>query len=351
MKIAILNDTHLGVRNSSNIFLDNSEKFYSKIFFPYLRKHNIKSILHLGDYYDNRLNVSIKSLQHNRKYFLDVLRKEHIHMDVILGNHDVYYKSTNDLNSLKELLGHFMAEVNIVSKPTVIKYDTLSVGLVPWINTENYERTMDWISKCEAMIIGGHFGFSGFPMSPGMLSERGLSSQNFEKFSLVMSGHFHTKSSIRNINYLGSQLEFTWSDAHDPKYFHILDTETGKLEAIQNYHTLYKRVVYDSDVPFKEDFSVFDDKFVKIVVSKKGDISDFEDFVQKIQTRKIIELKIDESFIDFSGESIEDENLNIDTTDVLISTYVDEIKTGMDKDILKSKIFTLYKQAELYDSF
>ena len=45
MKIAVLNDTHCGIRNSSDIFLDNANTFYDKIFFPYCKEHNIKPIV------------------------------------------------------------------------------------------------------------------------------------------------------------------------------------------------------------------------------------------------------------------------------------------------------------------
>ena len=46
MKIAILNDTHCGVRNSSDIFLNYQERFYSEVFFPYLLENDIKQIIH-----------------------------------------------------------------------------------------------------------------------------------------------------------------------------------------------------------------------------------------------------------------------------------------------------------------
>jgi len=88
MKIAILNDTHAGIRNSSDIFMEYQERFYSEIFFPYLLENNIKQILHLGDYYDNRKTVNFKALAHNRKIFLEKLRKYGITMDIIPGNHD-----------------------------------------------------------------------------------------------------------------------------------------------------------------------------------------------------------------------------------------------------------------------
>ena len=119
MKIAILNDTHAGIRNSSDIFMDYQEKFYRDVFFPYLRENGITQILHLGDYYDNRKTVNFKALGHNRKIFLEKLREYGITMDIIPGNHDVYYKNTNELNALKELQGHYMNEVNLVMEPTV----------------------------------------------------------------------------------------------------------------------------------------------------------------------------------------------------------------------------------------
>jgi len=102
MLIAILNDTHLGIRNSSDIFLDNASKFYTKTFFPFLMERGIKQIIHLGDYYDNRKAINIKALNDNRKYFLEPMRELGIRMDIIPGNHDTYFKDTNTPNSLKE---------------------------------------------------------------------------------------------------------------------------------------------------------------------------------------------------------------------------------------------------------
>ena len=116
-KIAILNDTHTGIRNSSDVFLNNAEKFYTDVFFPYLMENGIRHIVHLGDYFDNRKHINFRALNRNRGHFLSVLREHGITMDIICGNHDTFYKDTNDLNSLKELLGHYMNEVNIIHKP------------------------------------------------------------------------------------------------------------------------------------------------------------------------------------------------------------------------------------------
>ena len=83
-------------------------------------------------------------------------------MDIIPGNHDVYYKNTNDLNALKELQGHYMNEVNVVMEPTVMDYDGCKVALVPWIYPENEEKTLEFLDSCKASIVGAHLELSGF---------------------------------------------------------------------------------------------------------------------------------------------------------------------------------------------
>ena len=175
MKIAILNDTHCGIRNSSDIFMEYQEKFYRDVFFPYLNDNGIKRVLHLGDYYDNRKTVNFKCLNHNRKIFLEKLREYGITMDIILGNHDTYFKNTNELNSLKELQGHYMNEVNIVDKPTVMNYDGLNIGLLPWIAEDNEEESLEFINNCNASILGAHLELQGFDMSKGMPCMDGMS--------------------------------------------------------------------------------------------------------------------------------------------------------------------------------
>ena len=70
MKIAVLNDTHAGARNSSDIFIEYQRKFYEEVFFPYLNDNNIKQVIHLGDYYEHRKFINFKALHENRKQFL-----------------------------------------------------------------------------------------------------------------------------------------------------------------------------------------------------------------------------------------------------------------------------------------
>jgi len=348
MKICILNDTHCGIRNSSDVFLDNAEKFYSDVLFPYLLEHNIKHIVHLGDYYDNRKFINFRALNRNRNHFLKPLRQNGITMDIIRGNHDTYYKNTGELNSLKELLGHYMNEVNIINDPTVLDFDGFKFGLVPWIDSQNEKDCLKFISNAKCDWLGGHFDIEGYEMMKGRKCEHGLDRSIFKRFERVLSGHFHTKSNQDNIDYLGSQMEFFWNDAHDKKYFHILDTNTRELKPINNPHTLFHRIHYDDTNRDYMDYDVsdLDYKFVKIVVINKTNQFTFDRFVDRIQNKKIHELKIAENFSEFVGSSVEDEGISLEDTTTLLNTYVDNVDTDLDKDLIKNKMHELMIEAQ-----
>lgn len=348
MLLAILNDTHCGARNSSDVFMQYQETFYNDVFFPYLLENDIKTIIHLGDYYEHRKYVNFKALEHNRKIFLEKLREHKIHMHIIPGNHDVFYKNTNELCSLKELMGHYMDCVTIHMQPTTILFDELSITLIPWINAENYASTMDFIKTCNSPIIGGHFEFSGFEMYKGIPNPHGMDTAEFKRFEMVLSGHFHTKSSRDNIHYLGSQMEFTWGDCDDPKYFHVFDTSTRGLTQVANPYTLHSKIVYnDEKIDYNNyDVSQLDNQFVKVVVEKKTDYFTFDRFIDRIQQRPIHELKIAESFEEFLGENVEDDDIELDDTQVLLDSYVDAVATEADKDKLKTLLRGLYVEAQ-----
>lgn len=348
MKIAILNDTHCGIRNSAEIFLNNAADFYSKVFFPECEKQGVQQIVHLGDYYDHRKFVNFKALNHNRKCFLEPMRQAGMQMDIIPGNHDTYYKNTNDLNSLKELLGYYMNEVHIIMEPTVMEYGSLKMAMIPWINPENYESTMKFIKDCKADWCGAHLELNGFDMMKGVKNTHGMDHKLFEKFELVLTGHFHVGSRQDNIWYLGSQMEFFWSDAHDPKYFHIVDTETREIQRIHNPYTLFEKIVYnDEEMDYNTyNLSHIDRKFIKVVVVNKKDTFLFDRFIDRIQSHNIHELKIAENFNEFLGENVEDEEMKFDDTEAVVNTYIDAVDTDLDKDKIKTQVRELMTEAQ-----
>jgi DNA repair exonuclease SbcCD nuclease subunit len=348
MKIAILNDTHCGVRNSSDIFIKHQRDFYEQIFWPYLKDNNVTQILHLGDYYDGRKFINFKALNDNRECFLEKLREYGVTMDIIPGNHDVFYKNTNELCSLKELMGHYMNEINIIMDPKVMDYDGCKIAVLPWINNENYHESIEFVKNCKADFLGAHLELVGFDMMRGVKNTHGMGTEMFQKFEQVWSGHFHTKSQQGNIHYLGSQMEFTWADAHDPKYFHIFDTETRELTPVANTLNIFEKVVYnDSKIDYNSiDISKYKDKFVKVVVVKKEDPFIFDKFIDRINQLGVHDLKIAETFDEFVGVNVNDTGISVEDTTDLLNSYVDNVETDLDKGKIKELMRGLYVEAQ-----
>ena len=45
MKVILITDQHIGARNDNLSFVKYFKKFYDEVFFPYIDKHDIKTII------------------------------------------------------------------------------------------------------------------------------------------------------------------------------------------------------------------------------------------------------------------------------------------------------------------
>jgi len=231
------------------------------------------------------------------------------------------------------------------------EFDGLSIGFMPWISDDNQEDCMNFAAKSKSSILVSHLELEGFEMGKNMpLATHGLNSTLFSRFEMVLSGHYHTKSTKNNIHYLGTQMELTWADAGDPKYFHTLDTATRELTPIRNKHVLFRRVRYN-DKPLetitKEDIQ---GTYVKIVVLSKKDLYEFDRFVDRIQSYSPFEVKIIENFDEFVGENVDNADISTANTGTLLNTYVDSIETDLDLEKLKLMLHELYIEAQQIES-
>ena len=129
MKVAIITDTHYGARKNSKLFHDYFEKFYNDIFFPSLEEHGIETVIHMGDIFDSRKSIDLQSLEWSKRVVFEPLKKYKVH--AIVGNHDCYYKNTNEVNS-PELLLQDYSNISTYSEASEIKIDNLNILLLPW---------------------------------------------------------------------------------------------------------------------------------------------------------------------------------------------------------------------------
>ena len=350
MKIALITDTHFGARNDSEVFNDYFFKFYDNTFFPYLEENNITTCIHLGDITDRRKFINFKTLQKFRHDFVWKLGSMGVDTHVIIGNHDTYYKNTNEVNSMNSLFTSFDGKLEpwIYEKATEVEFDGCKMLFVPWICPENYDETMKMIEKTDAQVLMGHLEVKGFTMYRGFTNfDHGLDRKLFNKFDCAFSGHFHHKSTQDNITYLGNPYQMTWSDYGDKRGFHIFDTETRELEFIENPYSIFKKLEYnDRDKSYENfDAAEFKDHYVKVVVINKINAKEFDKVIDKLYNVGVHELTIVEDFSDFDATFVDDKNLQLDDTLSLLNTYVDEVDTTADKERIKTDMKRLYVEA------
>jgi len=350
-KIAILGDTHFAVRSGSLLFSDYFEKFYENVFFPYLKENNITAIIQTGDLFDERKRVNNSGLYEARRFFFDKIQKEDIKMYVLLGNHDVAYKDTLRVNSPSLLLNDY-SHINIIDSPLTIEVEGKNICFIPWICKENEEQCLNELRTSRSNVCIGHFEISGFAMYKGIVGHGGMDSSLFDRFEYVFSGHYHHRSTKRNIHYVGTPYELTWSDYGDPKGFHIFDLDSQKLDFIKNPYKMFNKIYYDDTEEdqvnnFMGSFHKMDlrNSYAKLVVKNKNNVYLFDKFLEQLEKEEPFDLAIIEDVQDVFTEEMIDIDESEDTL-TTIYKFVD-ISTNKDYDPerVKKILSDLYSEA------
>ena len=340
MKVAIITDTHYGARKGSKYLHDYFELFYKNVFFPALEEHGIDTVIHMGDAFDSRKSIDYQSFEWAKRVVFEPLKKYKVHM--IIGNHDCYYKNTNDTNSPQLLLQSY-SNIKTYQEVTEVQIDNLNILFIPWINAENFENTVNSIKVSNSNCAMGHLELNGFRAHRGHTMEEGMDSALFEKFDRTFSGHYHTRSDNGRIFYLGNPYEMFWNDVNDTRGFTILDTETLDHFHVNNPYRLFYNIYYE-DTPYQTfDFSEYESKIVKVIVRKKTKPKAFEKFIDKLYSVGVQDLKIVENFDIQEGEDFQ--ITEEESTMSILNRYIEESEFELDKNIIKGIFQNLYKQA------
>lgn len=341
-KIAIITDTHFGIRGDSEVFHDNSKRFLDEVFFKTIKDENIDTIFHLGDLVDRRKYINFNTAKRLRKDFLEPINKNKLNTFFILGNHDVYHKNTNETNAIEELVDGKYSHLKFFYEPTEFELFNTKFLMLPWICDENREQSLKMIDGTRSQLCMGHLELAGFPVFKGSTDSHGDDPTRFKRFDMVMSGHYHHRSQKDNIYYLGSHAEFTWSDYDDTKGFHIFDTKTRDLTFIKNPYTIFNKIVYDDYKDIKVD-DKYTGKIIKVVVKNKTNPFLFDKFVDDLENVSPVEYQI----IEDSYEIHDDDHVNeAESTLDIFKKYIEMSQfKDIDKKDLEKNIIELYNEA------
>lgn len=352
MKIALVTDMHFGCRSDSKLFLDQTERFFNVELFPYMEKHGIDTIIDLGDTFDRRKYVNFETLRRVKDMWYGPLQEKGIKLYEIVGNHCVYYRNTNSVNS-NDLLTREYPNTFQISEPMTINFDGLDIDFIPWINTENGEDCYNFMTNSDREIAMGHFEFSGFQMYRGSLCRGGISHTIVKGYDMVMSGHFHHRSSSGNIHYLGTPYQTVWSDYNDIRGFHVFDTETRELEFIPNYKEMFIQIHYD-DLN-KENFDevinfgeeMVENAYIKVIVVNRTNNVFYEKYINKLYLFGAHDIKIID---DHFNEVVENDDVDVieggDTLSAL-NSYIRSIENPeVPIERLESEMKSIYNEAQ-----
>lgn len=198
--IMMFSDLHYGIDGNSEQGLRTCDRTVDWII-ETCRARNTQLVVFGGDWFDHKDTLSVKTL--NAGYAaLKRMTTAGLTVYLILGNHDLYYKEKNDVNSLVAF--QEMPGVVLVSQTSVLTVGDGAFGpgkqrkfcLVPWtcVPEEYLEES------CDAII--GHMEVKGVQQraggGPGSTSDKGFPMTSFFPISpLVFIGHYHIRNTYQ----------------------------------------------------------------------------------------------------------------------------------------------------------
>jgi len=326
-KSILVSDTHLGLYKSADVWHDVTYKLFQEIV-DVATKRDIKTIYHLGDFFDNRRHINIKSLYTAYK-IAELLTKFNVY--IIIGNHDTFYRDVITPTSLSVFEEH--QNITIVDKITTIG----DLTMVPW-NTPIEDIP-------DSRYLMGHFEIQGFPVVQGMDFYRSdVVVSQFSRFEKVYSGHFHIPSHRNNITYLGAPFQSNFGDVGSSRGYYVF--EDGELEFIK-FSGAPEFVVHYTDEPLIP--SKIRGNIVKLVYRKDYGSRENNRYLEEIQLYQPLQLFTDFGRLSASTvvqDGSEEEVVQLKSNRVILEEYLKkiEIPSHLQMGTLKGVINNLLKE-------
>ena len=355
MRIPIITDIHAGSRADSQVLYEHQARFFEQVFWPAIdAEGGVQDLICLGDVTDRRKFIRFDTLAFAKSVFFAPAAERGIRIHWLLGNHDLPYKHSLALSSQEAFKEY--DNVLVYRTATEQTFDGVPVLFMPWLCDENTEESLYALSQFSGAVVMGHFEFGGFDMYRGVPNTHGLSPDAFQSFALVLSGHYHHKSSRPPVHYLGSPYDMIWSDADDPRGFHWWTPQSHALDFVRNPHALFYKFVYDDrdqpstytrDLIARMTAAPVTQRIVKVIVKHKSQPIHYETFVDAAMKLGAHDMQfLDETVTGLSDETVEDHDASMDTLST-IQWYVNSVPwaNGQVQQDVTTLMTSLYQEA------
>ncbi len=268
-KFAIITDLHFGVNGNSDMMLDSQERYFKEEFVPYIKENKLDFLVIAGDLFENQNSINVKVLNKAVEIIEEIASV--VSTYVLVGNHDIYYKSNLAVNSLKIIKG--INRVTVVDKPVIINAGAAKLALVPWITGEPEFPEADYCI--------GHFDVVGAMMRAGRPSEKGMvPSELLSRYKATYSGHYHCHSKIESggnkIEYVGCPYQLTRNDKGEEKGFLVVELDCGSISEEKYVYSKNSIKFVEAVYPNIPDESCVKGNVVDIIVEYGPNFNEFE---------------------------------------------------------------------------
>jgi DNA repair exonuclease SbcCD nuclease subunit len=341
----LISDTHFGVRNNSKEWMEIMEDYFFHFLIPLIRSEYRPGdiLIHCGDTFDSRQAINLYVM--NRGMEIIEALAEVLPVYIIIGNHDIFMKHTNEINSMK-LFKH-TRNVVVFEKPQLVRFGQTTGMFLPWIESASELREFVQNPQNQADLLFCHTDVRGISFNRTVKVEEGNEPEVFTNYKQVYSGHIHYAQKHKNIRMLGSPYQLTRSDAGNPKSVWLVDLETLEEQSWVNTHSpkfLRYRLEWLLEQNLETIQKMFHNNFVDIHITTQWSLKfPFSVFLENITGyRKINHVILTE---DGEEKNLDEEDGDMEAPDSisivnLIETYIQDLvyTTGIKERLTKTSL-------------
>jgi DNA repair exonuclease SbcCD nuclease subunit len=360
-KIHLVGDLHLGIKNNAIEWLEIQKSFLledliEKVDFDFDEARDI--LIFEGDIFHSRESVNIRIQNESFAIFAQLAKKFKRGVYIILGNHDVYYKDKNTVNSVKSL-SYLSDNIHVFERSEILsingKHNFL---MLPWV--DDYTRLAGIIedNRDDADYIICHADIKGLTLNKWAKVEHGIELSALSTFKKVYSGHIHIRQEKANLLYTGTPYQMDRGDRDNQKGHYVLDVTGDQIieEFLPNVKSpvFLKLDIFEIlEMPLADIEKMFRNNFIDVMISvsfaSKLSITSFLEKIQDTGYRKIefftyVDAKPEEQTTQVEFDLQDNFNINdIFSHYLTIQNYTEPVKEALTEKFLE----TLQKVREL----
>lgn len=398
-KILYFTDIHFGVRSDSLLRLEICKKVVDQII-DTIKKNDIKYVIFGGDLFHSRVSLNVNTLNVAIDAIKSIAKYAHIYM--IIGNHDIHYKNSLDVHSMK--LFNDLKNIDVIEEPTELMInDDKKMLLVPWMSDlDDYkEESYDYIvghfdisakyliaSYIEEHskdgqkpnvdsvlneLINNELGITGITTDTSksdineILEKKQKTSSKYignfinlcKKNGTILAGHIHTHKDFkvkgRRFIFIGSPQQQNFGDRGSENGYYVHDLKSNRYSFIKTTDIPVHKELMLSMIDDTYDFNECAGNYIKLIIDKQIDHNEYSEILNKINCAAPAEIFPPEYHITLSfNNDVSDEDINEHAKKIkqsktdYIYDYIDSINdtelkpNEIDKDILYGVVMTYY---------